>query len=153
VNEYVTPQFYLRGFLDPATDETGGPSVWVADLREGAVELRAPKNGGADRVDYPGVRPAYQDLGPPNPAKRFGENRLQIDHNSSERLPSTSMTTREQGYATDPRAGFEPLARLPPPDRRSGRLGVAARLHPRSPRSRGALTISSEMAPGGATSA
>jgi hypothetical protein len=52
VNECVTPQFYLRGFRDPATDETGGPGVWVADLREGAVELRAPTNAGANVRSY-----------------------------------------------------------------------------------------------------
>src|SRR6266511_1809667 len=48
LNEHVTPQFYLREFRDPMVPDTGGPSIWVADLRESKVELRAVKSVGAN---------------------------------------------------------------------------------------------------------
>lgn len=48
LNEHVAPQFYLHGFRDPLAREAGGPWVWVADLREGKVELRAVKDVGAN---------------------------------------------------------------------------------------------------------
>jgi Protein of unknown function (DUF4238) len=48
LNAHVTPQFYLREFRDPMVPDAGGPSIWVADLRERKVELRAVKSVGAN---------------------------------------------------------------------------------------------------------
>jgi hypothetical protein len=51
MDQHFIPQFYLRGFRDPAVDEKRGPWLWVTDLAEGSVKCRSPKSVG-HKVDY-----------------------------------------------------------------------------------------------------
>jgi len=41
---HYVPQFYLRGFSDPATPAGHTPFLWVLDKHSGAVARRAPQN-------------------------------------------------------------------------------------------------------------
>jgi hypothetical protein len=43
VEHHIIPQFYLRGFRDPAIDPRRGPRVWTADLKLKTVTQRSPK--------------------------------------------------------------------------------------------------------------
>ena len=51
MDHHFVPQFYLRGFRDTKIPTQQGPRVWVADLKEQTIQLRAPKSV-AYRVDY-----------------------------------------------------------------------------------------------------
>jgi hypothetical protein len=51
VEHHIIPQFYLRGFHDPAIDVRRGPRVWTADLKRKTVTLRSPKTL-AKATDY-----------------------------------------------------------------------------------------------------
>ncbi len=41
---HYIPQFYLRGFVDPATPPPQTPYLWVWYKHAAAVDRRAPKN-------------------------------------------------------------------------------------------------------------
>jgi uncharacterized protein DUF4238 len=43
VEHHIIPQFYLRGFRDPAIDPRRGARVWTADVKLKTVTLRSPK--------------------------------------------------------------------------------------------------------------
>jgi hypothetical protein len=43
VEHHIIPQFYLRGFRDPAIDPRRGARVWTANLKLKTVTLRSPK--------------------------------------------------------------------------------------------------------------
>jgi hypothetical protein len=43
MDQHYVPQFYLRLFRDPAAPTGMGPRVWVGDLKNETVALRAPK--------------------------------------------------------------------------------------------------------------
>ncbi|MGH9343836.1 MAG: DUF4238 domain-containing protein, partial [Terriglobia bacterium] len=43
MEHHIIPQFYLRGFRDPAIDPGRGPRVWTAELNLKKVILRSPK--------------------------------------------------------------------------------------------------------------
>jgi hypothetical protein len=51
VEHHIIPQFYLRGFHDPAIDVRRGPRVWTADVKRKTVTLRSPKTL-AKATDY-----------------------------------------------------------------------------------------------------
>lgn len=51
MDHHFVPQFYLRGFRDTKIPTQQGPRVWVADLKERTIQLRAPKSV-AYSVDY-----------------------------------------------------------------------------------------------------
>lgn len=51
MEHHIIPQFYLRGFRDPAIDARRGPRVWTADLKRKTVALRSPKTL-AKATDY-----------------------------------------------------------------------------------------------------
>ena len=43
---HTVPQFYLRGFIDPASENVPklDPFVWVGSLTTGEIKRRAPRN-------------------------------------------------------------------------------------------------------------
>lgn len=51
MDHHFVPQFYLRGFRDTKVPTQQGPRIWVADLKDRTVQLRAPKSV-AYSVDY-----------------------------------------------------------------------------------------------------
>jgi len=51
MDHHFVPQFYLRGFRDAKVPTRQGPRIWVADLKDRTVQLRAPKSV-AYSVDY-----------------------------------------------------------------------------------------------------
>jgi len=55
-DQHFLPQFYLRGFTDPATPSGQEPYVWIFELPEHRWRRRAPKNIASLRHYY-----AYQD--------------------------------------------------------------------------------------------
>jgi len=55
VEHHIIPQFYLRGFRDPALDPRRGSRVWTANLTYKTVTLRAPKTL-AKLTDYYAVQ-------------------------------------------------------------------------------------------------
>lgn len=41
---HFVPQFYLRGFVDPSSEGSRNPYLWLVDLQNQTLERRAPKN-------------------------------------------------------------------------------------------------------------
>jgi len=41
---HFVPQFYLKGFVDPASEGRGSPYLWVVDLQSQTLKRRAPQN-------------------------------------------------------------------------------------------------------------
>lgn len=41
---HTVPRFYLRGFLDPASESSKDPWVWIGDITSGEIKRRSPKN-------------------------------------------------------------------------------------------------------------
>ena len=41
---HFVPQFYLKGFVDPASEGRPNPYLWVVDLQSQILQRRAPKN-------------------------------------------------------------------------------------------------------------
>lgn len=56
-HHYVA-QFHLRGFLDPSSDNTPDPWLWVGSCADGDVRRRSPRNFGWERglYDVPGAQ-------------------------------------------------------------------------------------------------
>ncbi len=65
--QHFIPQFYLRGFTDPATPPGHEPYVWVADLKARIVRKKSPKSIAAQTNLYewqslPASAPRAEDL-------------------------------------------------------------------------------------------
>jgi len=41
---HFVPQFYLKGFVDPSSQDSRNPYLWIVDLQNGTVKRRGPEN-------------------------------------------------------------------------------------------------------------